>query len=74
LADSILVEGGGTKRQISTIGVEGNDWNDGSVSIRHSKRANCWFLDGHVQSLTFDELKETKIKTIADDTGKNYPK
>ena len=72
LGDSILVRGGGNKRQVSAIHAGGHTGVPGSVSIRHSQRANGWFLDGHVQSLTVDELKETKISYIADDTGKEY--
>jgi prepilin-type processing-associated H-X9-DG protein len=69
LGDSILVD---NKKQISTIDAGGYSGEDGSASVRHSKRANGWFIDGHVQSLTVDELKEIKILKIADDEGEVY--
>ena len=69
LGDSVLVD---NKKQINNIYAGGFSESRGSASVRHSKRANGWFIDGHVQSLTVDELKEIKILKIANDEGEVY--
>jgi len=56
LGDSVLRPGWGKAAQYFTIGIGGNG-RGGIVHCRHNGKANLFFLDGHVQSLSPAEIR-----------------
>jgi prepilin-type processing-associated H-X9-DG protein/prepilin-type N-terminal cleavage/methylation domain-containing protein len=56
LIDSIATSGGAKSQQIATLNTEAGAGANRVLHLRHSNRANAWFLDGHAATLQLNEL------------------
>jgi prepilin-type processing-associated H-X9-DG protein/prepilin-type N-terminal cleavage/methylation domain-containing protein len=56
LIDSVVTGGGAIGEQCSTLNIEAGGGATRKIHLRHSERANAWFLDGHAKSVSRGEL------------------
>lgn len=66
-ADSVLL--GNNKQYFKFHLAQGTEGFSDLIQMRHSQRAVCWFVDGHVSDCAGPRLKEFGIRDAADKNG-----
>jgi prepilin-type N-terminal cleavage/methylation domain-containing protein/prepilin-type processing-associated H-X9-DG protein len=68
LADSVYSMGGGNSEWISIQSQSHSfsfDWEEASLHLRHNRKANIFFLDGHTVNCDKAEIKESFLKDMS---------